>query len=378
MADHGFFEELICAGLDGELTAEQQAALDAHLAECEQCRAFRDALEAVEGVSTRHLPDPPAELTANVMAAVRAQAKQKKKGKILAFPGRSLAVAAAAALVLWAGVRATNLFRPKGMASAAPMAAMTDGAEIAYDRAEAEEFEISESAAEEYADVAEAPAEAAGGLMSSNAIYTGPASDKGLTEELLCQISDRNGPLRTLPVSELPEGLLLPAKPCTEPDREPDYILLISVPEGDAKEYWFWEQDGTMIVETNTGDVTVFSASQLGTVSVETDTGEVDMIEVQCAELLIRTKTGEVELEGVTASGKTELETDTGDIELKACDAGTIYITTDTGDIEGTLLSPKLFEASSDTGRVNVPSPMPGGRCVIKSDTGDIRIEVLN
>ena len=52
MADHGFFEELICAGLDGELTAEQQAALDAHLAECEQCRAFRDALEAVEGVST--------------------------------------------------------------------------------------------------------------------------------------------------------------------------------------------------------------------------------------------------------------------------------------------------------------------------------------
>ena len=81
MADHGYFEELITAELDGELTAEQRAELDAHLAGCEQCRAFRDALSAVEGAAARHLPEPPAEFTANVMAAVRAQAKQKKKGK---------------------------------------------------------------------------------------------------------------------------------------------------------------------------------------------------------------------------------------------------------------------------------------------------------
>ena len=249
MADHGYFEELITAELDGELTPEQRAELDGHLAGCEQCRTFRDALSAVEGAAARHLPEPPAEFTANVMAAVRAQAKQKKKGKLLPFPGRSLA-AAAAALVLWAGVRAVNVFRPKG--SAAPMAAVASGAEAAYEAAPAPmEPELAE---EDSLDLTEAPA-ADNGVMNNRVFAADAAVGKALPEdELLCQISDRDGPICTLPVSELPEGLLVPDEPCADPDREPDYIILVYVSGGDPEEYWFWEQDGTMIVETAAGE----------------------------------------------------------------------------------------------------------------------------
>ena len=272
MADHGYFEELICAELDGELTAEQKAELDAHLRDCGQCRAFRESMAAVEGVSARHLSAPPADLTANVMAAVRAEANRKKKGRIIAFPGRSLAIAAAAALVLWAGVRAADVLRPKGM-TAASMAAETESAGAAYENAPEEPVLMMDSTAAEAQEApeeapepeapaappaepsAEMPAAPAGGL-AGNAVPSNEArGGSAPSGEALCQISDRNGPLRELPLSELPRGLLVPDKPCTEPDREPDYIILVYVPEGDPEEYWLWEQDGRMIVETDTGEI---------------------------------------------------------------------------------------------------------------------------
>ncbi len=273
MADHGYFEELICAELDGELTAEQKAELDAHLRDCGQCRAFREAMAAVEGVSARHLSEPPADLTVNVMAAVRAEANRKKKGRIIAFPGRSLAIAAAAALVLWAGVRAADILRPKGMTAAAPMAAETESVGAAYenapeepelmmDSAAAEAREVPEEAPELEAPAAppaesseEPPAAPAGGLVGNAIPSYGTGGKSAPTDETLCQISDRNGPLRELLLSELPRGLLVPDKPCAAPEREPDYIILVYVPEGDPKEYWLWEQDGRMIVETDTGEI---------------------------------------------------------------------------------------------------------------------------
>ena len=49
MEDCRYFEELISARLDGELTEQEEIALRAHLEECENCRAYRDALRAVTG-----------------------------------------------------------------------------------------------------------------------------------------------------------------------------------------------------------------------------------------------------------------------------------------------------------------------------------------
>ena len=73
-------------------------------------------MEAVAGLTDRDLPAPPPALKENVMAAVRANPPEKKKGRILSFPLRSIAAAAALALVLWAGAR---VIVPKGSAGSA-------------------------------------------------------------------------------------------------------------------------------------------------------------------------------------------------------------------------------------------------------------------
>ena len=71
-----------------------------------------------------------------------------------------------------------------------------------------------------------------------------------------------------------------------------------------------------------------------------------------------------------------DLDRDTGDIDLEDCDADEIFIVTDTGDVKGTLLSEKVFITKTDTGDVNVPNSISGGRCEITTDTGDINISL--
>ena len=49
---------------------------------------------------------------------------------------------------------------------------------------------------------------------------------------------------------------------------------------------------------------------------------------------------------------------------------------THTGDVSGNLLSDKVFITETDTGRIDVPKTTTGGKCEIKTDTGDIRISI--
>lgn len=58
------------------------------------------------------------------------------------------------------------------------------------------------------------------------------------------------------------------------------------------------------------------------------------------------------------------------------CDAETIYVNTDTGSVTGTLLTDKVFIIETDTGSVDVPKSITGGRCEITTDTGNIRITI--
>ena len=63
---------------------------------------------------------------------------------------------------------------------------------------------------------------------------------------------------------------------------------------------------------------------------------------------------------------------------MKECDAAEIFVETDTGDVKGSLLSEKVFIPKSDTGDIKVPKTVTGGRCEITTDTGDIKIELVD
>ena len=55
-------------------------------------------------------------------------------------------------------------------------------------------------------------------------------------------------------------------------------------------------------------------------------------------------------------------------------DAKNIYIDLSTGDVTGTILTGKLFNATSDTGNVIVPESYNNGVCKITVSTGNIKI----
>ncbi len=128
-------------------------------------------------------------------------------------------------------------------------------------------------------------------------------------------------------------------------------------------------------ISLSTGDIKC-NASVAEDIKIETSTGDVCLDRVCCKNLIASTSTGDISLRSVIAEEKILLETDTGDIELEASDAGEIFLQTSTGDVEGTLLSDKVFITETDTGSVDVPRTITGGRCEITTDTGDISIEI--
>lgn len=131
---------------------------------------------------------------------------------------------------------------------------------------------------------------------------------------------------------------------------------------------------GNLSVKVNTGRIRISNTSVSGNAFFESDTGKITITHLTCHSLSAEVDTGDLILEDVLASDRLSLESDTGDVRLTRCDASDIDIETDTGSIIGTLLSEKLFDAKSDTGRVRTPEPSGTERCRLRTDTGRIEI----
>ena len=147
--------------------------------------------------------------------------------------------------------------------------------------------------------------------------------------------------------------------------------------------------------ETDTGDTTV-SGLKAKEIRLKADTGRIEVTDVKCSgDMTIDVSTGKAKLENVTcrnfnseantgdlvmknviAKDTFTIKRTTGEVSFDGCDAETIYVTTDTGDVTGTLLSDKVFLTETDTGKVDTPKSITGGRCEITTDTGDIKLDV--
>ena len=116
------FAPLLSAFVDGALTENERAAVLAHVSGCAACRARLDELFALhDALGALEEPEVPADLSAKVMAAVRAekaaQTPQRKK------PGawrRWAAMAACAALALFAAVTVPQMGAEMAANDAAP------------------------------------------------------------------------------------------------------------------------------------------------------------------------------------------------------------------------------------------------------------------
>lgn len=133
---------------------------------------------------------------------------------------------------------------------------------------------------------------------------------------------------------------------------------------------------GSLRLSTSTGRVTVTDATCAGDVSVAVSTGKTQLTNITCQTLSTVGDTGDVTMQNVIAQGRIDIERSTGDVRFDGCDAAIIEVETDTGDVKGSFLTDKVFTAETDTGRVDVPQSITGGRCDIETDTGDIVITI--
>ena len=144
-------EDLINARLDGYLTEEEGPLLEAHLAQCPDCRKLdRDLTSLHERFSALSF-DPPQDLLASVMAQLEPGTLQPKKKK------RPWAAAVCAAAVVLLAVAISPQILPFGGSAEQAAAGDSAGApeSMVMDTEPAEGGETAEAAPEESQSVAE-------------------------------------------------------------------------------------------------------------------------------------------------------------------------------------------------------------------------------
>lgn len=151
---------------------------------------------------------------------------------------------------------------------------------------------------------------------------------------------------------------------------------------------------GTLDINLSTGDLSLkdMSAGELklttttgkmkltdvttGKITMKVSTGKSVLKNVSCEQLDSTGSTGDISLENVIIRNLLKIKRSTGDVTFNGSDAGEITIKTDTGNVKGTLLTEKIFYTKSDTGKIDVPKTMLGGRCDVETDTGDIKLKI--
>ena len=126
----------------------------------------------------------------------------------------------------------------------------------------------------------------------------------------------------------------------------------------------------------STGKIIGSSLTCKRDLSVCVNTGKTALTDVSCNNLVSTGNTGDILLKNVLSAEKFSIQRTTGDVLFEDCDASEIFVETDTGDVEGTLRSAKIFLCKTDTGKVDHPQGVTGGRCEIITDTGNIKLSL--
>lgn len=132
---------------------------------------------------------------------------------------------------------------------------------------------------------------------------------------------------------------------------------------------------GTLELSVSTGKVTVSGVTCKGDISVGVTTGNAYLTDIACKSVISSGSTGGILLNNVVAAEKFSIKRSTGNIKFDGCDAAEIFAETSTGDVKGRLLTDKVYITKTSVGRIDVPNTTTGGRCEIKTDTGDIEIK---
>ena len=127
----------------------------------------------------------------------------------------------------------------------------------------------------------------------------------------------------------------------------------------------------------STGDIRVKDTNVQEDMLISVSTGKTELDSVTCASLTSNGSTGRIALKDCEIEHALWIKRSTGDVRFENVGAESITIETDTGDVTGTVRSDLYYDVETKTGKVQVPQSQGKGRCAIKTDTGDVRIESI-
>lgn len=127
-------------------------------------------------------------------------------------------------------------------------------------------------------------------------------------------------------------------------------------------------------VNTSTGNIHI-AELKADTMNLNVSTGNVYLTDVTCDNLTSDGSTGNTTLTRVVAAEKFYIKRSTGNVKFEDCDASEIEVKTSTGNVRGNFLTDKVFDADASTGKIEVPDNKEGGKCVIRTSTGNIIFE---
>lgn len=133
---------------------------------------------------------------------------------------------------------------------------------------------------------------------------------------------------------------------------------------------------GSLDISVTTGKVTVSNVNCKGDVTVGVSTGEAYLTDIACQNVISTGTTGSISMNRVIAANNFSIERSTGDVKFGDCDAAELHIKTTTGIVRGSLLTDKVFITDTKNGNVDVPKTANGGKCEIRTNTGDIKIKI--
>ena len=133
----------------------------------------------------------------------------------------------------------------------------------------------------------------------------------------------------------------------------------------------------TLNATTSTGKISLWEL-EAHAISAASRTGDIRLADIASTEISATTEPGKITVIDTTAVGSLYIRSTSGKVSLRRADAAAITVETSSGDISGSLLSPKLFDVSSEHGRVSHPDSAGSAPCTVRTKRGSVRLDVAN
>ena len=130
-------------------------------------------------------------------------------------------------------------------------------------------------------------------------------------------------------------------------------------------------------IEVSTGKTNISNVQVSSDVKLKSSTGKINVNSLTCNNLTVSASTGDIKMTNTLVSGTADIKASTGDVTLEDFDATEVIIKTSTGDVKATFLTIKNVDVDTDTGKKYVDKELDreaGGKCTVKTDTGDIEL----